>query len=494
MGLLSWLRTPKLRPSRAALPTARLTLEQLEDRCVPAVYSGSLPPAPGGTSQWQAQDDAIRSAPKNNPAVIFMGDSITQFFADGAGAPVWQQSLAGLPSDDFGIAGNFTWNVQYQIENGDLTGYSPSVVVLMIGINDLAYGYGVTETAAGVMNTVADLRSALPNSKILLLGILPAHQSADDPIRAEVTQVNTLISQLNNGSTVRFLDVGSDFLEPDGSISSSILGDYVHPTQAGYQILLNAIQPTLNVMLTPLPVPAEAGMFDPSTGTWFLRDPLASTGLLSFTFGATGWKPVVGDWNGDGTTTVGVYNPANASFYLRNENSGGTPDAGAFQFGAGGWEPVSGDWSGSGTSGVGVFDPSTATWYLRNETSGGAPDAGSFQFGAPGWIPLAGDWTGSGHTGVGVYDPSTSTFYLKNTAGPGAPDYVFQFGAPGWQVTAGDFTGMGRSTVAVVDPSGNWYVASLSNLLNQTVTPFAFGLGEWAPLVGNWVARQSNQS
>src|SRR5262245_1838514 len=78
------------------------------------------------------------------------------------------------------------------------------------------------------------------------------------------------------------------------------------------------------------------------------------------------------------------------------------------------WVPVLGDWNGYHIDSVGMFDPTTATWYLRNENSPGAPDAATpFQYGAPGWIPLAGDWDGDGTDGIGVFDPTTATFYLK---------------------------------------------------------------------------------
>src|SRR5262249_22974705 len=45
---------------------------------------------------------------------------------------------------------------------------------------------------------------------------------------------------------------------------------------------------------------------------------------------------------------------------------------------------------------AGVFDPATATFYLRNTHSPGAPDAGPFAYGGPGWRPVAGDWDGDG--------------------------------------------------------------------------------------------------
>jgi hypothetical protein len=52
---------------------------------------------------------------------------------------------------------------------------------------------------------------------------------------------------------------------------------------------------------------------------------------------------------------------------------------------------VVGDWDGNGTSTVGAVD-AAGTWYLRNSNSPGGPDIQPFAYGAPGWKPLAGAW------------------------------------------------------------------------------------------------------
>ena len=110
-----------------------------------------------------------------------------------------------------------------------------------------------------------------------------------------------------------------------------------------------------------------------------------------FQYGAPGWMPVVGDWNGQGKTTIGVIDPSTETWYLRTSNSNGGANY-VFQYGAPGWRPVVGDWNALGHSGIGLLNPATGTWYLRNEVSGGGADAGVFSYGAGNWIPLAGDW------------------------------------------------------------------------------------------------------
>ena len=53
-----------------------------------------------------------------------------------------------------------------------------------------------------------------------------------------------------------------------------------------------------------------------------------------YTFGAIGWSPVLGDWNGDRTTDIGVYQNG---FWYRDYNGNGAWDTGidhANNFGA----------------------------------------------------------------------------------------------------------------------------------------------------------------
>jgi hypothetical protein len=88
-------------------------------------------------------------------------------------------------------------------------------------------------------------------------------------------------------------------------------------------------------------------------------------------------------------------------WYLRVEPNSGAPDAGQFAYGFAGWQPVVGDWNGDGSDSVGVFAPQTATWYLRNENGSGAPDYAPFAYGFATWKPVAGAWTGPAGSGPG---------------------------------------------------------------------------------------------
>ncbi|MGH9465539.1 MAG: hypothetical protein ACRD0X_07815, partial [Thermoanaerobaculia bacterium] len=68
--------------------------------------------------------------------------------------------------------------------------------------------------------------------------------------------------------------------------------------------------------------------------------------------------PVVGDWDGIGEETVGVYDANTGDFHLRNENSGGPADEVRRVDGVAGEPrlPLAGNWEGSMVS-VGLFNP-----------------------------------------------------------------------------------------------------------------------------------------
>jgi sugar lactone lactonase YvrE len=164
----------------------------------------------------------------------------------------------------------------------------------------------------------------------------------------------------------------------------------------------------------------SVGMYDPKTCTWYLRNSL-TTGVADITIGygppAAGWLPLVGDWDGNGTTTVGLYAPATGYFYLRNSNTTGVGNI-AFFYGdpTQNWTPVAGDWTGDGHDSIGMYDPKTCTWYLRNELSTGVADM-TFGFGSPGsgWLPVIGDWSGATNA------PALTTNGLLGSATASAP-------------------------------------------------------------------------
>jgi len=160
-----------------------------------------------------------------------------------------------------------------------------------------------------------------------------------------------------------------------------------------------------------------------------------------------GVTPVVGDWDGDGIATPGVveFDAANnvLIWKLRNSNSPGAPDF-VFAYGGGGATPVVGDWNGDGITTIGVVEVDPATnflvWKLRNSNNPGAPDIAPFAYGALGQVPITGDWNADGVTTIGVFDPTAAIWQLRNSNSPGAPDLgPLNYGIAGDRPVPGTF-------------------------------------------------------
>ena len=96
--------------------------------------------------------------------------------------------------------------------------------------------------AKGITAIVETLRAKQPQAKILLLAVFPRGEAASpNPGRDKLNQVNATISKLDDGKHIYYLDIGGKFLQPDGSLTTDIMPDFLHLSVAGYQIWADSI-------------------------------------------------------------------------------------------------------------------------------------------------------------------------------------------------------------------------------------------------------------
>lgn len=188
----------------------------------------------------------VETAKKGDIDLYFLGDSITQGWQK---VPeTWAKAFGPWKPGNFGIGGDRTQHVLWRLDNGELTGVHPKVVVLMIGTNNSGSDKP-EDTASGVAKIVATLREKLPETKILLLAIFPRGKDSNDALRKKNDQVNAIISKLADDKHVFYLDIGAKFLEPDGTLSKDIMPDFLHPNAKGYDIWVEAMNPKLTELM-----------------------------------------------------------------------------------------------------------------------------------------------------------------------------------------------------------------------------------------------------
>ena len=186
--------------------------------------------------------------------VVFLGDSITQGW-EGKGKAMWEQHFAPMKAANFGIGGDRTEHVLWRLANGNFDGLKPKLVVLMIGTNNTGHqgrdGYACTaeQTAEGVKEILAVLEKKAPEAKVLLLGIFPRGPDAMDKFRVQNEATNAIVKTYADGKRVFWKDLGSVFLEKDGTLSKEIMPDLLHLNEQGYQIWAEAILPDVVALM-----------------------------------------------------------------------------------------------------------------------------------------------------------------------------------------------------------------------------------------------------
>jgi hypothetical protein len=263
------------------------------------------------------------------------------------------------------------------------------------------------------------------------------------------------------------------------------------------------------------PVTGAVGVWRPTTrqflldangnGTW---DGAAAGDTLTAAFGASSDRPVIGDWNGDGSDDVGVWRPSDRRFRLDGNGNavwdgptGG--DTTTVAFGASADQPVAGDWNGDGKDEVGVWRPSTRQFMLDANGNGrwdaaAGGDTLSAAFGVSTDRPVIGDWDGDGKDEVGVWRPSTRRFML-DTNGNGSWDgtaaldtLTGAFGASTDRPVIGDWNGDGKDDVGVGRPSDGKFRLDANGTglwegpAGGDVTTGAFGVATDIPVAGIW--------
>ena len=209
-------------------------------------------------------------------------------------------------------------------------------------------------------------------------------------------------------------------------------------------------------------------------------------------FGLSGDKPVAGDWFGTGVVSVGVFRcpifPAVGvcAWYIDQNNNGtwdGTAGGDAiWYFGLPGDQPIVGDWNGDGKSKIGVMRcpaSGVCTWYLDAGNQHGLAYSGVLtpQFGLTGDVPVANNWGGNGPVDqIGVFRcppasaPGVCTWFVDSNGdfNPIA-ETQYSYGVTGDIPIVGNWFNTGRKRIGV------WRNGQV--ILNQTGTnTFVYGI------------------
>tara|TARA_R110002111_G_scaffold262702_1_gene340325 strand:+ start:22718 stop:23545 length:828 start_codon:yes stop_codon:yes gene_type:complete len=189
--------------------------------------------------------------------VVFLGDSITygwnaqKKYPHGADVlKKYQKTYPNIRPFSLGVSGDKPENTLWLITEGKVlkTFPAPKVITLMIGINSLNPKKTPEQVAGGIKSIISVLRKSKPESKILLLGVLPCW-GADAPVRAQIIKTNQLIAPYADNQTVFFLNFGDRILNEQGAIKPELTYDQIHLTEKGYELWAEIMWPYLDDLI-----------------------------------------------------------------------------------------------------------------------------------------------------------------------------------------------------------------------------------------------------
>lgn len=206
-----------------------------------------------------AHEQLLEKAKKGGIDVYFVGDSITRRW--GAADPQYTELLKNWRTNFFGWnAANFGWgadrveNILWRLENGELDGVNPRIMVILAGINNVGTDPAGPERtvyiADGVKTIVEICRQKAPDATIVVTAIFPRNDNmAVIPV---IREANRKIAQLADGKRVRFLDINRKLADDNGKFFEGMVNaDKLHTTVKAYQVWADALKPIFTEILGP---------------------------------------------------------------------------------------------------------------------------------------------------------------------------------------------------------------------------------------------------
>lgn len=202
--------------------------------------------------------------------VYFVGDSIVRRWGALDYPDLlanWKQNFHGWNAANFGWGADRTQNILWRLENGELDGVSPKVIVVLAGTNNVGAQWRDEQAAdditGGITAIVELCRQKAPQATIVLMAIFPRNDNI--AMMPTIDRINGKLAAFADGGRVRFLNINDRLADSKGVLVEGVMNarDRLHPTLKGYQIWADALKPILRELLGP---PAATDLAPPPTG------------------------------------------------------------------------------------------------------------------------------------------------------------------------------------------------------------------------------------
>jgi lysophospholipase L1-like esterase len=215
-----------------------------------------------------AHEQLLAKAKQGRIDLYFVGDSITrrwgatdypEFLAH------WKQNFHGWNAGNFGWGADSTQHILWRLQNGELDGVNPKVIVILAGTNNVGStppdDARVAEIIRGVKAIIETCRQKAPAATLVLTAIFPRN---DHPaVVPGINRINANLARLADGRSIRFLNVNDKLADAQGALFEGMMADKLHPSVKGYDVWAIGLRPILTELLGPR---ADHDLAPPPTG------------------------------------------------------------------------------------------------------------------------------------------------------------------------------------------------------------------------------------
>ncbi|MBR6569851.1 MAG: hypothetical protein IKK75_05300 [Clostridia bacterium] len=198
-----------------------------------AYFAGQGEPTDASDGRWIRPDTGI----------ALIGDSICQnpiyMYGD------WNTILGRSDCVNFGIGAQTT--VECRTRIGELASRDYSMVIFIVGINDIGRGYTKEEIVANIDAMINEIRTANPECQFLLMSVLPTTEAFYAGQQAKINLLNIAYKRYaSQHEGVTFVNAYARFTRKTGEYAyPELLSDGLHPNAEGYAVIAEVLRPYL---------------------------------------------------------------------------------------------------------------------------------------------------------------------------------------------------------------------------------------------------------
>jgi len=197
--------------------------------------------------RFHADDEQLKAQPTEPGRVVFLGDSITDFWK----LPTF---FPGKPYVNRGISGQVTSQMLVRMYP-DVIDLKPAAVALLAGTNDIARNNGPTTAAMIQENVMAITELAQAHGiKVILCSVTPiadygrAKMSEGRP-PADILKINAWMKAYAAKVGAIYCDYFTALADENGALKPNISMDGLHPNDAGYKLMAPVVQAAIDQAL-----------------------------------------------------------------------------------------------------------------------------------------------------------------------------------------------------------------------------------------------------